>query len=129
MREYTALKKKNNNFATEDDKIVMENDLTALGIFGIQDPLRDDIVKAIDICKGAGIRVIMCTGDNIDTATAISKDAGIVTEDECKGKFACMTGKAFREEIGGKIEITDPDDPEKKIDSVGEIHKFYKVKD
>lgn len=44
----------------------------------------------------------MCTGDNIDTAIAISKDAGIVTEEEEKNnEFACMTGKNFREAVGG----------------------------
>ena len=35
----------------------------------------------------------MCTGDNIDTAIAISKNAGIVTERECENELACMTGK------------------------------------
>jgi P-type E1-E2 ATPase len=55
--------------------------LTAIGIFGLQDPLRDTIVSSINKCKTAGIQVIMCTGDNIDTAIAISKNAGIVTEE------------------------------------------------
>jgi len=78
MRDYTALKKANKNFAKEEDKIVLEEGLTALGIFGIMDPLRPDVVDAIKKCQRAGIRVIMCTGDNLDTAKAISKDAGIV---------------------------------------------------
>jgi len=43
----------------------------------------------------------MCTGDNIDTAIAISKNAGIVTEEQCQHEFACMTGKNFREAVGG----------------------------
>ena len=49
----------------------------------------------------------MCTGDNIDTAVAISKNAGIVTEKECgsgtveSGNYSCMTGKQFREMVGG----------------------------
>ena len=53
----------------------------------------------------------MCTGDNIDTAVAISKDAGIVTEEECtkhggtveSGNYSCMTGKQFREIVGGLL--------------------------
>jgi len=48
-------------------------------IFGLQDPLRDGIVKSIEQVSAAGITTIMCTGDNIDTAIAISKEAGIVT--------------------------------------------------
>jgi P-type E1-E2 ATPase len=58
---------------------VLETGLTAIGIFGLQDPLREEIVPSIIQCKTAGIQVIMCTGDNIDTAIAISKNAGIVT--------------------------------------------------
>jgi len=56
--------------------------LTAIGIFGLQDPLRDDIVDSIAKCKKSGIKVIMCTGDNIDTAIAISKEAGIIDPNE-----------------------------------------------
>lgn len=46
----------------------------------------------------------MCTGDNIDTATAISLDAGIVTREGMgKSKYACMVGEDFRKEVGIKV--------------------------
>lgn len=57
-------------------------------------------------CKTAGIKVIMCTGDNLDTAIAISKDAGIVTEAEAEGEFAsytCTEGKSFRKKVGEEL--------------------------
>jgi magnesium-transporting ATPase (P-type) len=55
----------------------------------------------------------MCTGDNIDTATAISINAGIVTRDEIDAtedskKYSCMTGKDFRTEVGGLITVDHP---------------------
>jgi len=50
----------------------------------------------------------MCTGDNLDTATAISRNAGIITEAQCKLPYACMTGKDFRELVGPLEEIDDP---------------------
>ena len=50
-----------------------------LGIFGIIDPLREGVRAAVETCDLAGVTVVMCTGDNIDTAKAISKNAGIVT--------------------------------------------------
>ena len=56
--------------------------MVALAIFGIEDPLRDSIKESIKTCHEAGITVIMCTGDNIDTATAISKNAGIITQED-----------------------------------------------
>jgi P-type E1-E2 ATPase len=77
--DFDHLKAQNNGFDKEKDRVVLEENLTAIGIFGLQDPLRDDIYDSIQKCYGAGIRVIMCTGDNIDTAKAISKNAGIVT--------------------------------------------------
>lgn len=81
MSEFENLKSSNNNFEKDEDRICLETDLTAIGIFGLQDPLRPTIVESIKICKKAGITVLMCTGDNIDTAKAISINAGIVTKE------------------------------------------------
>lgn len=95
MQQFLDMKKANNDFEKDEDRDVLEDDLIAVGLFGIQDPLRDTIVQSVQTCKAAGIKVIMCTGDNIDTATAISKNAGIVTdEDIAKHKeYSCMTGQ------------------------------------
>ena len=101
------MKEANNNFETEDDQAVLEQELVALAIFGIEDPLRDTIVDSIRQCHEAGITVIMCTGDNIDTATAISKNAGIITEDDVKDKskkYVCMTGHIKK--ISGYLFLT-----------------------
>jgi magnesium-transporting ATPase (P-type) len=125
-KEFDTLKKQHNNFQKDSDKECLEENLTAVGIFGLQAPLRPGIVESIQVCKGAGITVIMCTGDNIDTAVAISKEAGIVTEDAAKEKFACMTGKDFREEVGEIQSV--PGEDGKMRDCVGDVHKFEKVK-
>ena len=55
MAEYNRIKAANNNFDKEEDKEVLEQDLTAIGIFGLQDPLRDTIVASIKKCNRAGI--------------------------------------------------------------------------
>ena len=131
MDEYESTKDEHNNFEKESDKEVLECDLVAMSIFGIQDPLREGIIESIEKVRLAGITTIMCTGDNIDTAIAISKNAGIITEDKVNDKFACMTGKDFREEVGGIIKVQDPEfpeDPSKTIDKVGNISKFRAVK-
>lgn len=48
----------------------------------------------------------MCTGDNLDTAVAISKEAGIVQDDEiARNPYSCMTGKDFRNAVGGLVTI------------------------
>lgn len=59
---------------------ILESELTLIAIAGIKDPLRKEIPEAIKKCKAAGITVRMVTGDNINTAVAIAKDAGILSE-------------------------------------------------
>lgn len=104
--EYATLKRNNGDFEKEESREVLERGFTAVGIWGIQDPLRDQIKDAIKQCLNAGIKVIMCTGDNLDTAIAISKNAGIVSEEAAEGpnkKYTCTTGKEFRHEVGDEL--------------------------
>jgi magnesium-transporting ATPase (P-type) len=55
----------------------VECELVLVGIVGIEDPLRDEVPEAIRVCRTAGIVVRMVTGDNLATAKAISRKAGI----------------------------------------------------
>ncbi len=51
-----------------------------LGFVALADPLRAGVPEAIAQCRGAGIRVVMITGDHAGTALAIARQAGIATE-------------------------------------------------
>jgi len=57
------------------------HELTFLGLVGLFDPPRRAAIGALEDCRGAGIRVIMVTGDQPPTAQAIARRVGIVTED------------------------------------------------
>ena len=59
----------------------LETELTFVGLSGMIDPVRPEVKDAIVECKSAGVRPIMITGDHVDTATAIAKELGIITED------------------------------------------------
>ncbi len=58
----------------------VENDLVFIGLVGMIDPVRPEVKPAIDECRSAGIRPIMITGDHKDTAVAIAKELGIITD-------------------------------------------------
>ena len=58
----------------------LEKDLTFIGLTGMIDPVRPEVKAAIEECRGAGIRPIMITGDHIDTAMAIARELGILTD-------------------------------------------------
>lgn len=101
--DFNALKEENNNFENEEDKYVLEEDLTAMCMFGIEDPLREGIDEAVKTCHKAHITVVMCTGDAMKTAKAISLNAGILTKDNADLKYACMEGEDFEKETEGLI--------------------------
>ncbi|KAG0236440.1 hypothetical protein BGW41_000412 [Actinomortierella wolfii] len=65
--------------------------LICMGVVGIQDPLRPGVVETVRAFAKAGVSVRMITGDNIHTARAIAKNAGILI----KGGLA-LTGPEFR---------------------------------
>jgi len=71
-----------------------EQDLTFVGVVGMLDPPRLEVKPSIKLCNQAGIRVIMITGDNKETALAISKRIGIFEDDENTDGLA-YSGREF----------------------------------
>ena len=69
-----------NENSLEIKKEYNENDikgLTFLGLVGFIDPIREDVEEAVQMCKNAGIKTIMITGDQKNTAETIGKKLGI----------------------------------------------------
>jgi Ca2+-transporting ATPase len=72
-----------------DDKI--EKDMIFVGVMGMIDPPREEVKDAIYLCKKAGIRVVMVTGDHRLTAVAVAKELNLLSENELEGKV--LTGE------------------------------------
>ena len=71
--EFTNCEKEN-----DDGKLIDQYGMVFLAVFGIRDSLRNGVIEAVRKCEEAGVKVIMVTGDNIVTATAIAKECGIL---------------------------------------------------
>jgi len=82
-----------------------EKDLIFVGLLGMIDPARPEAAKAVEVCKSAGIRPIMITGDYRETAVAIAKELKIMDENS----------KAL---TGVELDKMDDNELEKVIDDV-----------
>lgn len=81
----------------------LEKEMCLDAITGIMDPLRADVIDAVYTCQRAGIMVRMVTGDNLATAEAIAKAAGILTN----GGIS-MIGEDFRKLTPAELDAILP---------------------
>ena len=86
-----------------NDAAELEQDLCYVGLVGMIDPVRPEVIDAIKECKNAGIRPIMITGDHKDTAVAIAKQLGIIDENH-KAITGAELNNMSDEELDERIE-------------------------
>lgn len=79
-----------NGFSAEE--AIPASGFTCIGIVGIKDPVRPGVRESVALCRSAGVIVRMVTGDNINTAKAIARECGILTDDGI-----AIEGPVFRE--------------------------------
>lgn len=66
----------------ENLKEIAETELIFIGMMAMRDPIRPEVYDAIKTCKEAGIRVIMLTGDHLETAKAYARELKMTNQDE-----------------------------------------------
>jgi Ca2+-transporting ATPase len=79
LRVIAVAYKNLSSFNTKSDAGSLEKDLIFVGLIGMIDPPREEVKEAVRICRQAGIKPIMITGDHILTAIAIAKELKILT--------------------------------------------------
>jgi Ca2+-transporting ATPase len=100
---------------TEISQEQVEGNLIFVGLIGFIDPPREEVKDAIKICKTAGVRVIMVTGDYEITAKNIAKIVGIDADKAITGKeLENMNDEQLKEEIK-KVSVFARTTPEHKL--------------
>ncbi|KAJ9695899.1 hypothetical protein PVL29_011059 [Vitis rotundifolia] len=100
---------------------------TLIMVVGIKDPMRPGVKDAVQTCLAAGITVRMVTGDNINTAKAIAKECGILTEDglAIEGpEFRSMSLEEMKEKIP-QIQVMARSLPSDKHTLVTHLRKLH----
>lgn len=94
-----------------------ETDLIFIGLTGMIDPPREEAKEAVSVCKNAGIRAIMITGDHKTTASAIGRELGIITSDNeaMEGKEINNLSDEQLKETVKKISVFARVSPEHKV--------------
>ena len=101
-----------------DDADAVERDLEFLGLVGMIDPPRPEVPEAVRRCRGAGIRIIMVTGDSGTTAEAIARRIGLLD-----GEVHVITGRelatlddaGLRSRLGERDVVFARIEPEQKL--------------
>ena len=107
----------------------IENDLTFLGLVGMIDPPRPEAKEAVKVCRKAGIKPVMITGDHVVTASAIAKELGIMQDGDkaiTGAELDAMTDEQLDEEVE-QISVYARVSPENKIRIVKAWQKKDKV--
>lgn len=105
---------------TVDDVLVpetIENGLTFMGLVGMIDPPRPEAKAAVEICRKAGIKPVMITGDHVVTASAIARELGILEDGDraiTGAELDAMTDSEL-DEVVEKIAVYARVSPENKI--------------
>ena len=81
----------------------LENNLTFMGLVGMIDPPRPEAKKAVAVCRQAGIKPVMITGDHVVTASAIARELGIMQEGD-KAITGAQLDAMSQEELDKEVE-------------------------
>jgi len=113
LRVLGFTRKKSDDPGADEEEI--ESDMIFLGLQGMIDPAREEVKEAIDDSRSAGIRVVMATGDNVETAKAIGEKIGFKPEGALTGpEIDRMNNKELCEAVED-VEIFARVSPEHKV--------------
>jgi Ca2+-transporting ATPase len=108
------------SFDPNGDLMAQVQELQMLALVGIVDPPRKEAKDAIALCRDAGIRIRMITGDHATTAAAIAKQLGIEGEAITGAEFAAMSDEELNRRVAdiGVVARVAPEDKVRLVDTL-----------
>ncbi|XP_074306718.1 calcium-transporting ATPase 4, plasma membrane-type-like isoform X2 [Silene latifolia] len=112
-----------------DITTIPQEEYTLIAVVGMKDPVRPEVKDAVETCLAAGITVRMVTGDNINTAKAIAKECGILTEGGLAIEGSELRNKTLEEmkEMLPRIQVMARSLPSDKHTLVSNLRKLGEV--
>lgn len=117
LRVLAVAYKKISDIPAEPTSDELESELVFMGLVGMIDPPRPEAKKAVEVCRRAGIKPVMITGDHVVTASAIARELGILLEGDraiTGAELDSMTDRELDEQVEG-ISVYARVSPENKI--------------
>lgn len=103
LRVLAIAYKEIDSLSGEPDSAKLEHGLTFMGLVGMMDPPRPEAAEAVKVCRKAGIKPVMITGDHVTTASAIARALGIM-QDEDKAITGSMLDQMTDTELDEQVE-------------------------
>lgn len=107
----------------------LESNMVFVGLVGMIDPPRPEVKEAVKVCKRAGMRPIMITGDHIDTASAIAEQIGILRKGDwviTGAELDKLSDEEFHKNLH-KYRVFARVSPENKVRIVKAFKSFKKI--
>lgn len=123
---YSPTLMKIKNKKSRQECLVEDNKLILVGLFALEDPPRENVAKALEQCRQAGIKVKMITGDNPETAKAIGQEIGLIGEIMTGAEIDKLTDAALIKAVK-KIAIFARVRPEHKLRIVKALKKNKEI--
>jgi Ca2+ transporting ATPase len=110
LDDFIEMKNDSNNFESQQDRLLFEQDLVFVGLFALKNDLRKKVFESVQLAQKGGCNVRMISGDNLETCKSVAIKAGIICKEDAERHNVCLNADEFRKKVGTVRITVNPDD-------------------